>query len=89
MFLINAPGHLQGNLALLTRVNGTDGTRKWLFLGGDCAGNVFTYWPEAPFGLMSAGTMDRATLHENEDEARSTIRLISECEKDVGQDFLI
>ncbi|KAH6951348.1 metallo-beta-lactamase superfamily protein [Fusarium avenaceum] len=90
VFLINAPGHLQGNLALLTRVNGTDGTRKWLFLGGDCAAcNIFTYWPEAPFGLMPAGTMDHATLHENEDEARSTIRLISECKKDVGQDFLV
>lgn len=38
---------------------------------------------------MPAGTMDHATLHENEDEARSTIRLISECKKDVGQDFLV
>lgn len=38
---------------------------------------------------MPAGTMDHATLYENEDEARSTIRLISECKKDVGQEFQV
>ncbi|KAK5991690.1 Cytochrome P450 monooxygenase mpaDE'-like protein [Cladobotryum mycophilum] len=89
-FLISAPGHLPGNLAALARVCDSQGRKKWVFLGGDCAHcNLFTYWPSMPFGRIPSALMEHGTLHHDPAEARLTIQKISQCKMQLGEDFLV
>lgn len=79
-----------GNMAALCRVRTKSGRNKWVLLGGDCAHcNLYTYWPEAPFGVMPTHLFKSGTLHECKDEARDIIRKIAECKRAEGEDLLV
>ncbi|KAH7378873.1 metallo-beta-lactamase superfamily protein [Cadophora sp. MPI-SDFR-AT-0126] len=89
-YLIDAPGHMQGNLAALARVKTKKGQWKWVLLGGDCAHcNLFTYWPDAPFGKMPKALFPSGCLHESAETARRTIERIAECKRNEGNDLLV
>ena len=79
-----------GNLAALARVRTKAGGWKWIMLGGDCAHcNLFTYWPDAPFGKMPVSLFPSGSLHESGEEAREMIRRIAECKRNEGSEALI
>ncbi|PVH73070.1 metallo-beta-lactamase superfamily protein [Cadophora sp. DSE1049] len=89
-YLIDAPGHMVGNLAALARVKTKKGQWKWVLLGGDCAHcNLFTYWPDAPFGKMPKALFPSGSLHECEATARKTIARIAECKENEGNDLFV
>jgi glyoxylase-like metal-dependent hydrolase (beta-lactamase superfamily II) len=90
-YLINAPGHMPGNLAGLARVRTREtGKWKWVLLGGDCAHcNLFTYCPEAPFGRVPEALFPSGTLHECNEEAREVIRRIAECKRKEGDGLFV
>jgi len=89
-YLIDAPGHMQGNLAALGKVYTKYGRVKWIFLGGDCAHcNVFTYWPDAPFGRVPEKLFPSGTLHECQNNARETIHRIAKCKRNEGEDLFV
>jgi hypothetical protein len=88
--LIDAPGHMQGNLAGLARVKTKAEEWKWVLLGGDCAHcNLFTYWPNTPFGKMPVELFPSRCLHECGEKARETIQRIAECKKNEGSDLFV
>lgn len=88
-FLIDAPGHCEGNLAGLARVKTKTGRTKWAFLGGDCFHCVlFAHYPEAPFG-KGVKVTSTDSYHEDEDRARDFIRRTAELKKREGGDVLI
>ena len=81
---------MTGNIAALARVRTKTKSTKWILLGGDCAHcNVFTYWPDAPFGKMPKELFPSGSLHECGNIARETIRRIAEIKTDLGNDFLV
>jgi glyoxylase-like metal-dependent hydrolase (beta-lactamase superfamily II) len=89
-YLINAPGHMQGNLAGLGRVKTNAEVWKWVLLGGDCAHcNLFTYWPDMPFGKMPVELFPNGSLHECGKTARETIQRIAECKRNEGSDLYV
>ena len=90
-YLIDAPGHMQGNLAGLARVRTRERREwKWVLLGGDCAHcNLFTFCPEAPFGRMPENLFPSGTLHEDKEEAREVIRRIAECKRREGDGLFV
>ncbi|KIN06830.1 hypothetical protein OIDMADRAFT_109913 [Oidiodendron maius Zn] len=89
-YLINAPGHMEENLAALARVKTKYSKMKWVLLGGDCAhSNIFTYWPNAPFGSMPVKFFPSGTLHECRETARETILRIAECKKNEDRDLFV
>ncbi|PMD46144.1 hypothetical protein L207DRAFT_450401 [Hyaloscypha variabilis F] len=89
-YIIDAPGHMQGNLAALCRVRTKTQEWKWVLLGGDCAHcNLFTYWPDVPFGKMPVELFPSGTLHECGDTARETIQRIAECKRNEGSNLFV
>lgn len=91
---------MPGNLAALCRVKLNPEARskegeggrgwKWVLLAGDCAHcNLFTYWPEAPFGKMPRELFPSGCLHEDGEKARETIRWIGECKRNEGERVLV
>lgn len=89
-YLIDAPGHLPGNLAGLARVRTADGRNKMILLGGDCAHcNTFTSWPTAPFGSGLMKTLGHSSFHKDTNAARSTIGKIADLKKIGGEDLLV
>lgn len=63
---------------------------KWVILGGDCAPcNIFTYWPETPFGKMPRELFPSGTLHECTKGARDVISRIAECKRNEGEKVLV
>ncbi|CAK7233164.1 hypothetical protein SEUCBS140593_008511 [Sporothrix eucalyptigena] len=91
LYLIDAPGHMEGNIAALCRVQMRETKKsKWVMLGGDCAHcNMFTYWPLAPFGKMPKAFFPSGTLHCDAHEARETIKKIALCKEQEGNDLLV
>ena len=81
---------MEGNLAALARVKTMLGAPKWVLLGGDCAHcNLFTYWPDAPFGKMPKELFQSGSLHECSETARETIRKIAECKSNEGNNLCV
>jgi glyoxylase-like metal-dependent hydrolase (beta-lactamase superfamily II) len=90
LYLIDAPGHMEGNIAALARVKTKLGVAKWVLLGGDCAHcNLFTYWPNTPFGNIPKGLFPSGSLHEHGEMARKTIQKIAECKRNEGNNLLV
>jgi glyoxylase-like metal-dependent hydrolase (beta-lactamase superfamily II) len=90
LYILNAPGHMPGNLAALMRVKTKRGEGKWVLLGGDCAHcNLFTYWPEAPFGRIPEKLFPSGCLHEEPAEAREMIQRIAECKRLEGSEVMV
>jgi hypothetical protein len=88
-FLVDAPGHCEGNLVGRARVKTKTGRIKWAFLGGDCFHSVhFAQCPEAPFGKRFKVT-STDSYHEDEGGARDYIRRTAELKKREGNDALI
>jgi hypothetical protein len=89
-YLIDGPGHMEGNLAGLCRIKTKSGKWKWVLLGGDCAHcNLFTYWPDAPFGEMPKSLFPSGSLHEYGEVARTTIGWIAEAKKNEGSGLFV
>ena len=66
------------------------GEWKWVLLGGDCAHcDIFTYWPDAPFGKMPVELFPSGSLHECTETARDTIKRIGECKRNEGSGLLV
>jgi hypothetical protein len=81
---------MQGNLAGLARVRTKTQEWKWVLLGGDCAHcNLFTYWPDMPFGKMPVELFPNGTLHECGDTARETIQRIADCKRNEGSNLFV
>jgi len=81
---------MTGNLSAIVRVKTKTGVRKWVILGGDAAHcNLFTYWPEAPFGKMPLALFPSGCLHECGEEARETIRWIAECKRNERSNVFV
>ncbi|KAH8585289.1 metallo-beta-lactamase superfamily protein [Bisporella sp. PMI_857] len=90
LYILNATGHMPGNLAALIRVKTKHGEERWVLLGGDCAHcNLFTYWPEAPFGRMPEKLFPSGCLHEDPVKARETIQRIAECKRIEGRGLMV
>lgn len=88
-WLIDAPGHVDGNLAALVRTQNRDRERRWIVLGGDCLHCYhLVHHPEAPFG-KGLPINTSGTLHADVDEARNTIRKISSMKKAYGDQLFV
>jgi hypothetical protein len=88
-FLVDAPGHCEGNLAGLARIRTKAGRTKWAFLGGDCFHSVlFAQYPEAPFG-KGVKVTSTDSYHEDEEGARDFIRRTAKLKRREGNDALI
>lgn len=89
LWLINAPGHVAGNIAALLAVKTTSGSRGWVLLAADCMLSChFLEDPEAPFGQVpSREGVDteqgyQETVHAEPEKARAMIRQITDFKRE-------
>ena len=89
-WIIDAPGHVAGNLAALCAARTTSGERRWILLAADCMHSAhFIDDPEAPFGLASGGEAfnvdvdgGRRPVHTEPEKARVVIRQIADFKRE-------
>lgn len=72
VYIIDAPGHLQGHVNLLARVS----PEKWIYLGGDCCHDVRIITGEKEIALYDDGHGGTRSVHSNLPLARNTIAMI-------------
>ena len=74
VYLIDAPGHLQGHLNLLARL----GPDRWAYLGGDCCHDTRIITGEKEIAEYDDGHGGLRSVHSNLPLAKDTIKLIQE-----------
>jgi glyoxylase-like metal-dependent hydrolase (beta-lactamase superfamily II) len=74
IYLIDAPGHLQGHLNLLARL----GPDRWLYLGGDCCHDTRIITGEKEIAEYDDGHGGLRSVHSDLPLARETIVIIRE-----------
>ncbi|KAF2096999.1 hypothetical protein NA57DRAFT_77249 [Rhizodiscina lignyota] len=89
-WIIDAPGHVAGNLAVLCSARTKTGDRRWILLAADCMhSNDFLDDPELPFGYVTSregfdinAVDERGTMHVEPEKARAIIRQIAEFKRE-------
>ena len=72
VYIIDAPGHLQGHLNLLARIS----AEKWAYLGGDCCHDSRILTGEKEIAEYDDGHGGKRSVHSNLPLARETISMI-------------
>ena len=72
VYVIDAPGHLQGHVNLLARIS----PDKWVYLGGDCCHDSRIMTGERGIAEYDDGHGGRRSVHSNLPLARETIAMI-------------
>ena len=72
VYIIDAPGHLQGHVNLLARL----GPDRWAYLGGDCCHDSRIITGEKDIALYPDGNGGTRSVHSNLALARETIAMI-------------
>jgi glyoxylase-like metal-dependent hydrolase (beta-lactamase superfamily II) len=69
LYVIDAPGHLQGHVNLLARI----APKKWVYLGGDCCHDPRILSKEKGIALYDDGRGGVRSVHADTDEAARTV----------------
>lgn len=72
VYIIDAPGHLQGHVNLLARLS----ERKWVYLGGDCCHDKRILSGEKGIAIYDDGRGGKRSVHADTTEAAKTIERI-------------
>ena len=81
VYIVDAPGHLQGHVNLLARI----GPDKWVYLGGDCCHDSRIITGEKDIATYPDGHGGMRSVHSNLPLAKDTIAMIQEFVKTNGQ----
>jgi len=74
VYVIDAPGHLQGHVNLLARIS----PDKWAYLGGDCCHDSRIITGEKDIATYDDGHGGTRSVHSNLPLAKDTIAMIQE-----------
>jgi glyoxylase-like metal-dependent hydrolase (beta-lactamase superfamily II) len=74
VYLIDAPGHLQGHVNLLARL----APERWVYLGGDCCHDTRIITGEKEIATYEDGHGGMRSVHSNLPLAKDTIAMIQE-----------
>ncbi|KAK3720369.1 hypothetical protein LTR37_003780 [Vermiconidia calcicola] len=74
VYIVDAPGHLQGHMNLLARL----GPDKWGYLGGDCCHDSRIITGEKEIAIYGDGHGGTRSVHSNLPLAKDTIAMIQE-----------
>ena len=74
VFVVDAPGHLQGHANLLCRIS----EKKWVYLGGDCCHDARILTGEKGVAEYDDGEGGKRSVHSNLPVAKKTIGMIQE-----------
>ncbi|KAK5168294.1 uncharacterized protein LTR77_006863 [Saxophila tyrrhenica] len=80
VYIIDAPGHLQGHVNLLARL----GPEKWVYLGGDCCHDSRIITGEKEIAMYPDAHGEMRSVHSNLPVARTTIAMIQDFVKTNG-----
>lgn len=80
LWVIQAPGHLAGNLAAAAHL----GDGKWVLLGGDCCHSRALFDRTVEFGLFDKPDGSRVTVHEDLPAAKDTLAKLRILESQHG-----
>ena len=80
VYLVDAPGHLQGHVNMLARL----GPDRWVYLGGDCCHDSRIITGEKGIAIYSDGHGGTRSVHSNLPLAKETIAMIQELIKVNG-----
>ena len=72
VFVVDAPGHLQGHVNLLCRIS----EKRWVYLGGDCCHDARILTGEKGVAEYDDGEGGKRSVHSNLPVAKRTIRMI-------------
>jgi glyoxylase-like metal-dependent hydrolase (beta-lactamase superfamily II) len=82
VYIVDAPGHLQGHVNLLARVSPS----KWVYLGGDCCHDARIIRGEKETATYDDGHGGTRSVHSNLPLAKDTIAMIQQFIKVNGED---
>ena len=77
VYVVDAPGHLQGHVNLLVRI----GPNRWVYLGGDCCHDSRIITGEKQIATYPDGHGGMRSVHSNLPLAKDTIAMIQEFVK--------
>ena len=81
VYIIDAPGHLQGHVNLLACI----GPEEWVYLGGDCCHDSRIITGEKEIATYDDGHGSTRSVHSNLPLAKNTIAMIQEFIKVNGE----
>lgn len=82
VYIVDAPGHLQGHVNLLARLS----PLKWIYLGGDCCHDARIIRGEKEIATYDDGHGGTRSVHSNLPLAKDTIAMIQQFIKVNGED---
>lgn len=82
LYLVDAPGHLQGHLNMLART----GPGKWVYLGGDACHDRRILTGEVGIAEWENDEGKRCCIHVDREQAEETIERIRMAERVKGAD---
>lgn len=69
LYVVNSPGHLQGHVNLLARVD----SNRWVYLGGDCCHDTRILRGEKDIAMYDDGHGGQRSVHMNLIDAQQTL----------------
>ncbi|KAL9621329.1 MAG: hypothetical protein Q9160_004220 [Pyrenula sp. 1 TL-2023] len=72
LYVVNSPGHLQGHVNLLARVD----SNRWVYLGGDCCHDTRILRGEKDIAMYDDGHGGQRSVHMNLFDARQSLEKI-------------
>lgn len=81
LYVVDAPGHLQGHINLLARVADDHGGSKWVYLAGDACHDRRIMSREKKIGEWLDAHGQACCIHADRSKAEETIERIRSLEK--------